>query len=92
MKIIKWLLAAVLLTIIGVVVYITLIFNPNDFKPEIVKVVKEQTGRELQINKDLSWSFFPTLGINIADVSFSNPAGMKPAQMLMVKDVVAEVA
>lgn len=92
MKFIKWLLALVVTLILLVTVYLTVFFDPNDFKPEIVDAVKKQTGRELVIADDLSWTFFPVIGINLGGVSLSNPEGFTPKAMLEVKKAVAEVA
>ena len=91
MKFIKWLLALVVTLILLVTVYLTVFFDPNDFKPEIVDVVKKQTGRELVITDDLSWTFFPVIGINLGGVSLSNPEGFTPKAMLEVNKAVAEV-
>ncbi|GIU16007.1 cell envelope biogenesis protein AsmA [Shewanella sp. MBTL60-112-B2] len=74
------------------VLYITVIFDPNDFKPQIVDLVKLQTGRELAIGSDLSWTFFPSLGIKLGKITLSNPQGFKNASMVSVNEVVAEVA
>lgn len=92
MKFIKWLLALVVTLILLVTVYLTVFFDPNDFKPEIVDAVKKQTGRELVITDDLSWTFFPVIGINLGGVSLSNPEGFTPKAMLEVNKAVAEVA
>ncbi|MCU8010718.1 AsmA family protein [Shewanella sp. SM74] len=92
MKFIKLLLALMVTLILLVTVYLTVFFDPNDFKPEIVDAVKKQTGRELVITDDLSWTFFPVIGINLGGVSLSNPEGFTPKAMLEVKKAVAEVA
>ncbi|MDT3282451.1 AsmA family protein [Shewanella scandinavica] len=92
MKFIKWLLALVVTLILLVTVYLTVFFDPNDFKPEIVDAVKKQTGRELVITDDLSWTFFPVIGINLGGVSLSNPEGFTPKAMLEVNKAIAEVA
>ncbi|MCL2914879.1 AsmA family protein [Shewanella corallii] len=92
MKVLKWLVLAFVGLILALVLYLTLLFNPNDFKPEIIEQVKTQTGRTLEIKDDLSWTFFPTLGIQLGGISFSNPQGMKPEQMMSVDGIVAEVA
>lgn len=91
MKLIKWIFAGIAAIAVLVVLYITLIFDPNDFKPMLVDAVKEQTGRELVIEEPLSWQFFPSIGIRLAGVSLSNPEGFKEAHMMAVKEVVAEV-
>jgi AsmA protein len=92
MKLIKWLLAIVLTLVIGVTVYLTMFFDLNNFKPQIVDAVKKQTGRDLQISQDLSWSVFPSLGIKLGGISLSNPNGFTPASMLDVNEAVANVA
>ncbi|KEK28146.1 asmA protein [Shewanella xiamenensis] len=58
MKFIKWFLAILVTLIVAVALYLTVFFDPNDFKPEVVNAVKKQTGRELVITDDLSWTFF----------------------------------
>ena len=92
MKLLKWFLVAMLGLVAAIVLYITLIFDPNDFKPQIVEVVKEKTGRDLAINSDLSWTFFPSLGIKLGGITLSNPQGFKSAAMVSITEVVAEVA
>lgn len=92
MKLIKWFLAILVTLALLVTLYLTVFFDPNDFKPEIVNAVKKQTGRELVITDDLSWTFFPALGINLGGISLSNPEGFTPKSMLDVNKAVAEVA
>ncbi|CAM3350326.1 AsmA family protein [Shewanella violacea] len=91
MKIVKWFFIVLLLMFASLAAYLTLVFDPNDFKPEIVDAVKKQTGRDLIIAKDLSWTFFPSIGIELGDISLSNPKGFDNASMLEVKKIVAEV-
>lgn len=91
MTFIKWLLAILVTFVVAVTLYLTVFFDPNDFKPEVVNAVKKQTGRELVITEDLSWTFFPTVGINLGGVSLSNPEGFTPKSMLEVHKAVAEV-
>ncbi|MCG9746631.1 AsmA family protein [Shewanella sp. Isolate8] len=92
MKFVKWLVIVFASLFILLIAYLTLIFDPNDFKPQIVEAVKKQTGRDLFINQDLSWTFFPTIGITLGDISLSNPKGFKHDTMLKVDGIVAEVA
>lgn len=92
MKFIKWLLLAVVALFIVLALYLTVIFDPNDFKPQIVDAVKKQTGRDLLINQDLSWTFFPAIGISLGDITLSNPQGFEHSTMVSVDGIVAEVA
>lgn len=92
MKAAKWFLAIVLILIVGITVYLTMFFDLNNFKPQIVDAVKKQTGRDLQIKDDLSWSVFPSIGIKLGGISLSNPENFSPASMLDVNEAVANVA
>ncbi|WP_350431036.1 AsmA family protein [Shewanella sp. H8] len=92
MKVVKWILAIGLTLVVGVTVYLTMFFDLNNFKPQIVDAVKKQTGRDLQITQDLSWSVFPSLGIKLGGISLSNPDGFAPVSMLDVNEAVANVA
>jgi AsmA protein len=92
MKLVKWLLAMMLTLVVGITVYLTMFFDLNDFKPQIVDAVKKKTGRDLHITDDLSWSVFPSLGIKLGGITLSNPENFTPASMLDVNEAVANVA
>lgn len=92
MKILKWLFVVFFILIISLAAYLTLVFDPNDFKPQLVDAVKENTGRDLVVADKLSWTFFPSIGIKLSKVSLSNPSGFDTSSMLEVNEIVAEVA
>lgn len=46
-------------------------FNPNDYKPLIIKLVKEKKERTLNIEGDIKLAFWPQLGANLGKVSIS---------------------
>lgn len=60
---------ALLLVFVALVVAIR--FKPNDYKPEIERLAKEYTGRTLTIAGDLQLAFFPSVGVKVAGVRFS---------------------
>jgi AsmA protein len=74
-KILGWLMGVLLLLVIAAVIIIPLVFDPNDFKEEIVTQVQEQTGRTLQIEGDLKLSVLPWLGLETGAVSLGNAEG-----------------
>ena len=45
---------------------------------KIQTAVKEQTGGDLQVAGDLSWSVYPTLGLSISDVSYTDVTATTP--------------
>ncbi|MGL4938879.1 AsmA family protein, partial [Shewanella sp.] len=92
MKLLKWLLASVVSLVVAVTLYLTVFFDPNTLKAEIINGVKQQTGRDLVISNQLSWNFLPVLGIQLNGVTLSNPAGLTPQPMLDIKVAMLEVA
>jgi AsmA protein len=70
------LLAILLVAAIAVGVVIAT-FNPNDYKPQIVQLVKDKTGRTLKIEGDIGLKFFPKIGAGVGKASLSERAGDK---------------
>lgn len=65
-------------------------FNPNDYKPLIVKMVKEKKQRTLNIEGDIKLAFWPKLGADLGKVSISEHKGDKEfASMQSAKVFVA---
>ena len=75
-KLLKWLLGLVFtlaLLVLLAVLIIPKVFNPNDYRDEIVQLVKTKTNRDLRLDGDLSVSVFPWLGVKTKGLSFSQP-------------------
>ncbi len=72
LKIILYIASLSGVIILVTVVSLPFIVNPNDFKPQIETLVKEQTGRTLTIDGDLKLSIFPWLGISTGKISLGN--------------------
>ncbi len=54
-----------------VVAIIAAIFNPNDYKDDVIKLVKEKKDRTLKIEGDIELSFWPKIGADLGKVSIS---------------------
>jgi len=65
-------LAAIISLLLIAIITLPLIIDPNDYKPEIIKLVKDNTGRELKIPGQIDLSVFPWLGIKLGKVELSN--------------------
>ena len=84
-KFLKWILA-----LVGVVVFLLVIVafvlpmvvDPNDYKEEISAAVSKKTGRELTIDGDIKWSVFPSIGLELSDVTLGNPEEFDGQPML----------
>lgn len=59
-------------------VALSLLFDPNDYKNDIIKLVKDKTGRELRIEGKLGWSFFPWIGFETGKLELGNAPGFGP--------------
>ncbi len=74
-KILVGLIVVVVVLIGAAVLILPQVIDPNDYKDEIVKVVKEKTGRDLRIDKPLKLSVFPWLGVEAGGVVLGNAPG-----------------
>lgn len=73
-KILKYVLlslAAVAVIVLAGVAYVAATFNPNDYKAEIIKAVKDSKQRNLRLDGDIKLSFFPNIGASLSKVSLS---------------------
>ena len=82
-KILKYLLltvGAVVVVLIAVAVYLAATFDPNDYKPQIVQLVKDKLDRTLRIGGDIKLTFYPVLGADLGQLSLSERASDKNTQ------------
>ncbi len=76
----KWLvglIAALVVALIAAVIIIPLVVDPNDYKDEIVAVVKSATGRDLSIREDMELAIFPSLAVRLGGVALSKSIGKR---------------
>ncbi|CZF77874.1 putative assembly protein [Grimontia celer] len=90
-KLLYILLGLVLLVVVAIGAIVAFI-NPNDFKPLITDEVKKATGRELVIDGDISWRFWPSLGLSVEQLAFQNPEGFAEPDMLKLSKAELSVA
>ncbi len=89
MRILKWVVAVVVLLIAGVVIAV-LTVDVNRFKPQIVAAAESATGRKLEIAQDMKLSLWP-LGIGVKQVSFANASWGSRPQMATIGEFTAQV-
>jgi AsmA protein len=92
MKKALYLLLSLVLLVAGGMVALTLLIRSDEIKQTLIAQVKQQTGRELRIDGPVSWSFFPSLGVDIAQVQLLNPAGFPAEPMISVASAHIRVA
>ncbi|OQX05866.1 MAG: hypothetical protein BWK73_32415, partial [Thiothrix lacustris] len=68
-------LFALLLLIVAAIALFALTFDANRYKPELAALVKEQTGRKLDIDGDIHLSFYPDIALQLGQVKLGNAKG-----------------
>ncbi len=71
----------------GAAAVLPMLVNPEDIKAELSTKVKEETGRDLQIPGEVSFSVFPWLGVKLGTVEFGNAPGFSDAKFASVENV-----
>lgn len=83
----KKILISLIILIIAIpiagLIAINFLIEPNDFKPMIIEKTHQTTGGELTINGDIAWSFFPSIGLRVADLSFKTENGVNAPMMTL---------
>lgn len=94
-KIIKYvgiIVGAIIVLLIIAGILLTQLINPNEYKEKISQQVLQHTGHTLQINGDISWSFFPWLGLKVEKVAFGNLPAFGTGNMATVDEAQVRVA
>ncbi|MFW5500944.1 MULTISPECIES: AsmA family protein [unclassified Maridesulfovibrio] len=88
-KIVKIILAAcaavVTLCLAGILL-VTLIVDPNEYKDEIVQLIRQKTERELTFNGDIGLSFYPYIGFKVGAVALGNAPGFPDHDMARIEN------
>lgn len=77
-KIIGIVFASVVLLLICLLAYLKFVFDPNQFKAQIIDYVQEKKQRTLAINGDIQLTIFPQLGVDLSKVSLSAHQSTEP--------------
>lgn len=74
-KILAWLVAGFITLFTVAAIAVFLFFDPNDFREDIARAVKDSVGRELIIDGDISLDLFPSIAIDVGSTSLGNAPG-----------------
>ncbi len=93
-KTLKW-IGILLGSLIGLLVIaaiaLAVFVDPNQYKGEIIRTVKDKTGRDLRIDGKIRWSFLPRVGVEANGVSLSNAPGFGAEPMAKLDTAGARV-
>ncbi|MEZ7198525.1 AsmA family protein [Pseudodesulfovibrio karagichevae] len=76
---------------IAACIVLVLVVNPNDYKAQISKAVRDETGRELKFEGDISFNFFPWLGLKVGPMALGNAPGFAPEEMVRIQRAEASI-
>ncbi|MDJ0834303.1 MAG: AsmA family protein [Gammaproteobacteria bacterium] len=88
MKAIKYLfigVGGILLLVLIVIAAFLVSFDANEYKQDLAQLVKQQTGRELSFQGDISLTLYPSLGMKLGAMTFANAPGFGTQPMLSVQ-------
>ena len=75
LKIFLWVIAGLAAVFAVAAIAFLFLFDANNFKKDVERVVKESTGRELVIAGDVSVQIFPWLAVGIGEARLGNAPG-----------------
>jgi AsmA protein len=75
LKSVLFFIAAVAALLAIGIIAVAVLFDANDYKEDIERLVRETTGRELVIEGDIGMAVFPWLAIEIGETRLGNGAG-----------------
>ncbi|WP_432453030.1 MULTISPECIES: AsmA family protein [unclassified Agarivorans] len=90
-KLLYGFIAIVVLLLVVVVIAVSLV-DTNDVKQLIVSKTKEATGRELVIDGDLSWRFFPSIGFQLGSLHLLDHPNFGQGETLSIDGAEMSVA
>lgn len=78
--------------LVAVMAVVSVLMIPNfvtldDFKPEIIRMLKDATGREIAIGGPIGFTIWPVLGLQLRDISIGNPPGSDTPIMLAAQQI-----
>ena len=86
LRYVLWGLLAIIVVIVAAVAIALYTINPNDYKPQIEKVVESHTNLNLQLKGNIGWSLIP-IGLQLNDVQ----ANLEGKPFVKVNKLVAKI-
>ena len=78
LKILLYLVLGLVVVVVAAVAIFAMTFEPNRYKDDIQRIVKERTGRTLELKGPLELAFWPSLGAKVSGVVLSEHGTSQP--------------
>jgi AsmA protein len=85
LKILGWSLLGLVGLFVLAMLLVAWLVDPNDYKDEVAAAVKQETGRDLELEGDLHLSVFPWLALELGPARLGNPEGFGPGPFVAVQ-------
>jgi len=85
LKILGFFAAGIIGLAVMLLLAVTVLVNPNDYKGRIEQQVKTSTGRELTLRGDIKLAVFPWIALELGPASLGNPEGFGTEPLLSVQ-------
>lgn len=72
LKIVGIVFGSLIALVVVAVGLLLLLIDPNDYKPQLAKLVKEKTDMTLAIDDRLEWTLWPSIGVKLGKTSLSD--------------------
>lgn len=76
-KVVAILVSGIASLALAFVAFVLFIIDPNDYKSEIYKVVKDKTDMDLAINDRIEWQLWPDIGLKLGKTSLTDSAAQQ---------------
>lgn len=84
--------AFVIAFIVVTVLAVALSFDPNYYRPQVEKLVKEKTGRPFKIAGKIGWTLWPEFAVTLPRITLGNAPGFPESPMIEAEKVQMAVA
>ena len=91
LKILLAVCASLVVLCLTVAIAATLLVDPNAYKGQIVRLVREKTGRQLAFEGDIGLNFYPYVGFSVGPVALGNAPGFSSPEMVRIKRTEASI-
>ncbi len=89
-KILLGLAIAMVVILLGLVIVVPLLFNLDNYRPQAMAYLQEQTGKPASIGH-MALTVFPTVSIRVDDFALGNPTGFPQGDFVKARRIYAVV-
>jgi AsmA protein len=85
LRIVAYVAAGLIGLIVIGLIFVVVFVDPNDYRDDIQKIVKEKTGRDLTLSGDLKLSVFPWIALEAGPATLGDAPGFGPEPFVSIK-------